>query len=86
MLPSVTYRTDFEAVMLRALRNKYPEGSKLLWVCGDDVPLGPCRDPRPWLEFLRLAGLQLSSLDESAYPKCFAYSYQYITKEEALEE
>ncbi|CAE7798586.1 nadD [Symbiodinium sp. CCMP2592] len=23
--------------MLRALRKKYPEGSKLLWVCGDDV-------------------------------------------------
>jgi len=25
------------AVMLRALRKKYPEGTKLLWICGDDV-------------------------------------------------
>eukprot|EP00930_Biecheleria_cincta_P095347 TRINITY_DN8730_c0_g3_i1.p1 TRINITY_DN8730_c0_g3~~TRINITY_DN8730_c0_g3_i1.p1 ORF type:complete len:659 (+),score=127.52 TRINITY_DN8730_c0_g3_i1:64-1977(+) len=25
------------AVMLRTLRSKYPAGSKLLWVCGDDV-------------------------------------------------
>lgn len=23
--------------MLRALRKKYPKGSRLLWVCGDDV-------------------------------------------------
>ena len=29
-----------KAVMLRALRKKYPKGSRLLWVCGDDVPLG----------------------------------------------
>ncbi|CAE7663703.1 nadD, partial [Symbiodinium pilosum] len=28
---------ESNAVMLRALRKKYPEGSKLLWVCGDDV-------------------------------------------------
>ncbi|CAK9093302.1 Nicotinamide-nucleotide adenylyltransferase [Durusdinium trenchii] len=26
-----------QAVMLRALRSKYPKGSRLLWVCGDDV-------------------------------------------------
>ena len=26
--------------MLRALRKKYPKGSRLLWVCGDDVLLG----------------------------------------------
>lgn len=25
--------------MLRALRDKYPKGSRLLWVCGDDVQL-----------------------------------------------
>mmetsp|Transcript_72153 Transcript_72153/g.169085 ORF Transcript_72153/g.169085 Transcript_72153/m.169085 type:complete len:645 (-) Transcript_72153:88-2022(-) len=28
---------ESNVVMLRALRKKYPEGSKLLWVCGDDV-------------------------------------------------
>lgn len=28
---------ESNAVMLRALRKKYPKGSRLLWVCGDDV-------------------------------------------------
>lgn len=28
---------DSNAVMLRALRKRYPKGSKLYWVCGDDV-------------------------------------------------
>mmetsp|Transcript_92198 Transcript_92198/g.269780 ORF Transcript_92198/g.269780 Transcript_92198/m.269780 type:complete len:594 (+) Transcript_92198:138-1919(+) len=28
---------ESNAVMLRALRRKYPEGTKLLWICGDDV-------------------------------------------------
>ncbi|CAE8652882.1 unnamed protein product [Polarella glacialis] len=28
---------ESNAVMLRALRRKYPEGTQLLWVCGDDV-------------------------------------------------
>ncbi|CAJ1362313.1 unnamed protein product [Effrenium voratum] len=28
---------ESNAVMLRALRDKYPKGSRLLWVCGDDV-------------------------------------------------
>ncbi|CAK9028468.1 unnamed protein product [Durusdinium trenchii] len=28
---------ESNAVMLRALRSKYPKGSRLLWVCGDDV-------------------------------------------------
>ena len=30
--------------MLRALRNKYPPGSRLLWVCGDDVLLSRRRN------------------------------------------
>ena len=44
----VLYRT--EAVMLRALRKKYPKGSRLLWVCGDDVLLGSatCVAPTIW--------------------------------------
>mmetsp|Transcript_22874 Transcript_22874/g.60430 ORF Transcript_22874/g.60430 Transcript_22874/m.60430 type:complete len:574 (-) Transcript_22874:37-1758(-) len=28
---------ESNAVMLRALRSKYPVGTKLLWICGDDV-------------------------------------------------
>jgi len=28
---------ESNAAMLRALKNKYPRGSKLFWICGDDV-------------------------------------------------